>query len=96
MQDTIDQKKEAGFAEAPLEQSIWLLSNRSYNNKATYAAKIPAYNVPDSSQEERIKFVRRLLAFNKYVKEVKEVFKRRNAWVIAIFDCKYGKEKTKK
>jgi len=44
-QDTVHKKKETGFSEAQLEQSIWLTSNRSCNSKATYAAKISAYNV---------------------------------------------------
>jgi len=71
--------EESSFMEAPLEQSIWSPANRDCSKKLIYAAKIPAYNVPGSSKEERTKFVKRLLITNKHVIEVKKVFKKGNA-----------------
>jgi len=78
-QETERWKNRDNTIEEPLERSIWSPSNRECGNERMYAAKIPAYNVPGSSQEERTKFVKRLLVSNKHVKEVKETFKRGNA-----------------
>jgi len=84
-------EEEIDIVGMPIEESIWAPSKRECNQNSSLLANIPAYNVPGSTEEERIKFIEWSLKNNEHVKEVREVFKRGNLWIEVSFDCNYGR-----
>ena len=64
--------------EVPLEQSIWAPENRSCESETLTSARIPSYNVPGGTKEERINMVKWVLNMNKHITSVEEVFARGN------------------
>ena len=71
-------EEEIDIVGMPIEESIWAPNKRECNQNSSLLANIPAYNVPGSTEEERIKFIEWSLKNNEHVKEVREVFKRGN------------------
>ena len=60
--------------EVPLEQSIWASDNRPCDNEEPATARIPTYNVPGGTKEERIGMVKWMLNANRHLIKVEEVF----------------------
>lgn len=83
--------------QATLEQSIWAPSKKDSREKKCnrndrYIANIPIYIIPGSTAKDRTELVEWVLRDSTHVMEINEVFKRGNAWVEIVFDCKEGRE----
>ena len=63
----------------PLKQSIWILDNRLCDNEELATARIPTYNVPEGTKEERIGIVKWMLNVNRHLIKVEEVFIKGNS-----------------
>ena len=50
-------EEEIDLVGVPIEESIWAPSKRECNRSNNLLANIPAYNVPGSTEKERIKFI---------------------------------------